>query len=214
MDKLWDLNLIHFLDFYFMLMFLASTWRRSRQYSELGQLLLTGPRRWPHLLRLVSEHRTVFLTWPTIAPAFLAFVLSIAQLIASRVIWPEAGYPPNGLTLARLVEHHLELPIVILLAGGVLAVDVYFLIAVGIIDRPLLEKYFDQAEYWLASRAAHMVHIVTFGYFSPRRMVSDEVRKALIEASNLINSALWWTSLQVALRFAFGLSLWIAWAMG
>jgi hypothetical protein len=214
MSKFWDLNLIHFLDFYFMFMFLAGTWRRTHQYSEMGKLLLSGPRRWPLLLKLVNEHRTIFLTWTTVVPGLLAFALSVVQLLASRLVWPEAGEPPGGLTLAKLVEHHLELPIVLLLAGGVLAVDIYFLIDVGEIDRSLLEKYFDQAEYWLASRAAHVVHIVTFGYISPRRMVAEEVRKALVEASSLLNSTLWWVSLQLGLRFAFGLSLWIAWALG
>lgn len=212
--SVWDYNLINLLTFYVTLMFVAGTWRRFRQYSEMVKLALSGTRRWPRLLKLVREHRMVFLTWNTVAPAALALALTVAQWLASHVFLPEASDPDAGLTLGQLIQRPLELAGVLVLAGAVLAVDIYFLLSVGQIDRPLLERYFDQAEYWLASRTAHVVHIVTFGYVSPRRMVSEEVRKALIEASNLLNNTLWWVSLQVGLRFSFGLSLWIAWALG
>ncbi len=58
---------------------------------------------------------------------------------------------------------------------------------------------------------AHVVKIVTFGRINPRRKVAEEVQKALVDASNLLNTTLWWVNLQMALRFAFGLSLWIGW---
>ncbi len=44
-------------------------------------------------------------------------------------------------------------------------------------------------------------------------MVAEEVRKALIDASNLLNTTLWWVSVQMSLRFSFGLSLWLTWAL-
>ena len=88
----------------------------------------------------------------------------------------------------------------------------YFLIRVGSFDRAELEKYFDQAEYWLNSATAHVVKVFTFGYVNPRRMVADEVRKALVAAGNLLNTSLWWWNVQIALRFCFGLSLWLTWA--
>jgi hypothetical protein len=43
-------------------------------------------------------------------------------------------------------------------------------------------------------------------------MVAVEVRKALIEASKLINSTFWWVSIQTGLRVAFGLALWLTYA--
>jgi len=43
-------------------------------------------------------------------------------------------------------------------------------------------------------------------------MVDVEVQKALVEASKLINSSLWWVAAQVAMRIAFGLSLWFSYA--
>ena len=93
-----------------------------------------------------------------------------------------------------------------------LAVDLYGTFRVGQVDRSLLERSFDQAEYWLRSWVAPVVHVFTLGYINPRRMVAVEVRKALLEASRLLNTTLWWVSGQVGLRIAFGLALWLTYA--
>src|SRR3954449_12775649 len=98
MSHLLDLNLIHFLDFYFMLMFFVGTYRRFNQYQSIGRLVVATPGRWPALLKLISEHHNIFLTWGTVLPALLALLLTLVQLFASRFIWPEAGAPPLGLT--------------------------------------------------------------------------------------------------------------------
>ena len=46
-----------------------------------------------------------------------------------------------------------------------------------------------------------------------RRMVNDEVQKALVSASDLLNRNLYLTALQMGLRVAFGLGLWLTWAV-
>jgi hypothetical protein len=200
--------LITFLTTYFPVMFVLSTWRRMHQYGEMGKLVVTGTSRWPKLLKLVRDHRTIFLTWKTVAPLGLLLALSILQFVAQGT-WDSAKLSPD-----ELLREWYMLPIVLPLAYGMLAVDVYFLIEVGTIDRPMLDKYFDQAEYWLASRTAHVVKWVTLGKINPRLMVATEVRKALIEASDMLNSNFWWVCLQTGLRVSFGLSLWIAWRIG
>jgi hypothetical protein len=212
MNWFWNFNLIQFLDFYFTFLFLVGTARRIEQYQNIGKLTLSGPKRWPKLLQLVREHRMIFMTWATVAPAILALGLSVTQLIASRMIWPEAGRPPSGLTIGSLVEWWGALPFVVPLGLAMIGFDFYSLARVGDIPRELMEKYFDQAEYWLGSKTAHVVHILTLGYINPRKMVAEEVRKALIDASNLLNNTLWWVNIQIALRFAFGLCLWLTWA--
>src|SRR5262245_29867109 len=183
MSGLWNLSLIRFLDFYFMLLFLAGTWRRFGQYQNIGKLALTGPARWPRLLGLIREHRTIFMTWATVAPALLALAVTVIQLIASRMVWPGAGRPPGGLTVGSLIEHWPALIVVVPLGLTMLAVDVYALIRVGDIPRAEMEKYFDQAEFWLKSKTAHVVHVFTLGYVNPRKMVAEEVRKSLEGAS-------------------------------
>ena len=87
-----------------------------------------------------------------------------------------------------------------------LAVDGYATFSAGEVDRRLMEQYFDQAEYWLNSPTAHVVKVVTFGYVNPRRMVADEVRKALVAASNVLNTSLWWWNVQIALPGLTGTS--------
>ncbi len=213
MSGILHLNLIHFLDFYFSFMFFLGIYFRLRQYQNIGKLALAGPSRWPRLLRLIHEHRMLFLTWGTVMPAILALLLMLAQLVASRAIWPEAGEPPDGLTVQRLLEVWPALFVVVPLGLAMAAFDIYTLVRVGVVDRETMEKYFDQAEYWLGSHTAHVVRVVTFGYINPRKMVAEEVRKALLAVSAMLNYTLWWMNLQVGLRFTFGLSLWLTWAL-
>jgi hypothetical protein len=212
MTGLRHLNLIYFFDFYLAWMFLASTYRRFRQYQTIGQLVFAGPGRWPRLLQLIREHRMIFLTWKTTAPALLALVMLLLQLLASRLVWPEAGEPPHGLELNLLLEHWPVLLYLVPLGAGMLAFDLWGLIVVGVIDRREMEKYFDQAEYWLRSPAAHVVTWATLGFINPRKMVHEETQKALVAASGMINYNLWWIGIQTTLRLAFGLALWLTWA--
>jgi len=211
MESFRHLNLIHFLDFYFAFFFLASTLRRLGQYHAVAQLVVTSPGRWPRLLALIKENTAIFLTWTTILPCLLALSLSLVQLLASRLVWPDAGRPPSGLTVEKLASHWPALLIVVPLGLTMLGLDVYFLVVVSKLNQAEMAKYFDQAEYWLRSRTAHVVRIFTFGYINPRNMVAVEVRKALHELSRLLHSTFWWVTLQVGLRLAFGLSLWLTW---
>ena len=212
MNEMLALNLIHFLDFYFAFMFVVGTWRRLGQYQNVAKLVLAGPGRWPHLMKLVRRYiRTIFWTWSTVLPALLALGLSIVQLILSRFVLPEAG-TTEKLTPATLLEHWPALFVVAPLGLAMFAFDLYSLYRMGKLDRAELEKHFDQAEYWLRSRTAHVVRVVTFGRINPRRMVAEEVEKALLAVSDMLNYTLWWVSVQIGLRFAFGVSLWITWA--
>jgi hypothetical protein len=208
------LNLIHFLDFYFSLFFFLGTYRRFQQYQSIGRLALAGPGRWPRMLKLISEHRMLFLTWRTLLPTALALTLTTVQLVASRFLWPEAGEPPDGLTIARLGELWPAMFAVVPLGVAMMAYDSYTLVLVYPIDRKAIEEGLDYAESWLAYRPAEVARVVTLGYFNVRRMVSDEVRKQLVQVSDTLNASLWWWVRQLGLRFAFGLSLWVTWAVG
>lgn len=207
-----DLNLIRLFDFYLALMFLISTVLRVQQYRAILDLVRKVPGRWPRLFDLVKQHRGIFLTGSTLAPAALALVLLAIQMFASRRVWPEAGEPPYGLTLSRLLEHHLAAVIVAACMLTMLAVDLYATFAVGDFNHRELEKYFDQAEYWLTWWRAPVVRVFTLGYINPRQMVHTEVRSSLVSASQLLNSTLWWVSLQTGLRILSGLALWLTYA--
>jgi hypothetical protein len=208
MNRIDHLNLIHLFDFYLAAMFVLGTYRRFEQYRAVAGLALSMPGRWPRLFQLVKQHRTIFLTWNTILPSVLTLTVWAANTLASRLIWHRAS-----LTGIELLSHWQAWLIVLPLGAAMLAVDVYFLIRVGAIDRSESEKYFAQAEHWLSSWQAPAVRFLTLGFVNPRRMVHDEVRKALIAASDLINRGLYWTSVQMGLRIAFGLGLWFTWAV-
>ena len=208
MADLRALNLIHLFDFYLAIVFLAGLLRRMGQYHAVGGLVLAGRSRWPNLLELVKQYRTIFLTWEVVLPGAVALSLSLVQWLASRLVWPY-----SDLTLGTLLDHWGYLPVCLALGAAMVYIDLYGIVKVGQLDRALLEKHFDQAEYWLRSRTAHVVRGFTFGFVNPRKMVGIEVRKALHQVSDMLHTTLWWVSMQVTLRVSFGLSLWLAWLL-
>jgi len=207
MAWLLQLDLIHFFDFYLAVIFLLSTFRRIGQYRAVAGLALAAPGRWPRLFQLIKEHRTILLTWQFALPSLLAFLLMLVQLLASR-FWHQAP-----LSLETVMERPIAWPILSIVGLAMLAVDIYCTFVAGEVDRPGTEKYFDEAEYWLRSWKAPVVHFFTLGRINPRQMVAAEVQKALLEASALINSSMWWLTAQVGLRVAFGLTLWVTYAV-
>ena len=204
-----NVNLIHLFDFYLAVAFLLSTALRVSQYRAILGLVKAVPGRWPNLFRLVKAHSTIFLTWSTLLPGFLAFAICIIHMLACRLVWPQAN-----LTVADVMGYWQAVVAVALLGLAMLAVDGYGTFRVGEFDRHEMQKYFDQAEYWLRSWTAPVVRIFTLGYINPRKMVAVEVQKAMLEASKLINATFWWVSLQTGLRVAFGLALWLTYALG
>jgi hypothetical protein len=203
------LNLIHLFDFYLAVMFLVSLYRRMSQYRAIGGLVLAVPGRWPRLFELVRRHGMVFLTWSTFLPALLALGLSIIQMVLSRLVFPSAE-----ITFASLAQLYVAWPILLALGGAMIAFDMWGILEVSTVDQAEVAKYFDEAEYWLRSWTAPVVHFFTLGKINPRQMVRVEVQKALIEASQMINTNLWWITGQVSLRVAFGLALWLTYALG
>jgi hypothetical protein len=208
MEQLGKLNLIHLLDFYLAVAFLVSLFLRFRQYQVIVGLVLRFPGRWPRLFQLVKQHRTVFLTWSTLLPALLALTLSVVQTVTSRFLWPALTDSTADFTAVMLYHQWPACLLVSWLGLLMLGIDAYCTFAVGDVGREQLEKYFDQAEYWLRSWAAPVVRVFTLGFVNPRRMVAVEVRTALIDASRMLNSALWWVSAQVGIRVAFAMALW------
>jgi hypothetical protein len=205
---LWQFNLIHLFDFYLTLIFILSTALRVRQYRELIGLVRKVPGRWPRLYELIKRHRSILLTKATLGPALLALGLWVTQILASQLVWPDAGRPEKGLSLGRLWEHPAAVPLVLTLGVAMVAFDLYGAIKVGAFDHKQMEAYFDQAEYWLKSWTAPVVRVFTLGFINPRRMVAIEVRSALESATRLLNSTLWWVCIQTGLRIGYGLSLW------
>jgi hypothetical protein len=207
MGWLWDLDLIRFFEFYLGAIFLVSTALRVQQYLAVAALLRAMPGRWPRLLQLIRQHHSVFRSWETFLPAGLALGLLLVHTLATHLVWPHAR-----LTVADLFRAWPAVPIVGVLGVAMTAFDVYTVMRVSKIDRAMIEKYLDQAEYWLRSWTAPLVRVVTFGYVNPHRIVSQEVQKALVELNRMLNSTLWWIATQAALRIAYGLAVWLTWA--
>lgn len=208
MTWLASLHLIRFFSFYLTILFVVSTYLRLKQYMIVVNLVRAFPERWPRLFALVRQHSSIFLTFGTMLPSILSLALLALHTLASRLIWPQADF-----TVGHLLEIWPAAPVVALTGVAMIAFDIYGVVRVGTIDQGELEKYFNQAEYWLKSSTAHVVRFVTLGRINPRRMVADEVQKALVSASDLLNATLWWTVTQTCLRLAFGLSLWTAYVM-
>ncbi len=209
MHGFWDLNLIHLFNFYLAFMFLVSLYRRTAQYRAVGGLVLAVPGRWPRLFQLVKEHTTLFFTWSTFLPAGLALGLMAVNWFFSRHVFPRAEITPTNVT-----DLWLSWPFLGVCGIGMLGIDIYFIVAVSSVDEKEIGKYLDEAEYWLRSWTAPVVRFFTLGRINPRQMVSAEVQKALREASRLVEVNLWWIVAQTGLRVAFGLALWLTYALG
>ena len=209
MEWLFSLKLIRLFDFYLAVVFLVSTVVRVRQYHTMLRVVRAVPSRWPRLFELVKQYRHLFLTWGTILPLVSTLGLWLAHtLFLQRVLSPH-----DDLTVARLLHLWVTLPFVAVSGVVMLSFDAYGALSVAVIEQTELEKYFDQAEYWLRSWTAPVVRFFTLGYVNPRKMVAVEVQSALTNASQVLNSSLWWMSLQTMLRLIFGASLWVSFAL-
>lgn len=200
-------NLLRVFGFYLALMFLISLLRRWDVYLDTVWLIIAVRGRWPKLMQRLAEHKSLLLNWSFFRPAVLSLILTLIQMVCSRVIWPQAA-----LTWVELTGDWRQVLAVVVPIVPMLAVDLYFILRVGRFDRMETEKYLDQAETWLGWKGP-LVKAVTFGYVNPHRMVDDEVRKSLVELRQTMNASLYWVSLQITLRVIFGLTLWTVWAL-
>jgi hypothetical protein len=201
------INLIRVFDFYVTLMFVISLVRRWDVYLNAVRLLISVRGRWPKLISRLSEHKSLILNRAFFRPALLALGLTLTQLVASRIIFPQAT-----LTGEQLQSEWWWIPIVLLPLLPMLAVDIYFVVRVGKFDHDETVKYFDQAETWLGWKGP-LVRALTLGIVNPKQMVDDEVRKNLTEYQSTLQASLWWVSVQIGLRLTFGLTLWGVWAI-
>jgi hypothetical protein len=199
-------NLIRLFDFYLALMFLISLVRRWAVYVNALRILVAVRGRWPRLIERLSEHKSLILNWSFFRPAVIALFLMVVQLIASRVLWPQAVLTGDDVRREWWLVPAILLPLV-----PMLLVDLYFIFRVGKFDHGETVKYLDQAESWLRWKGV-FVRTVTLGIVNPRRMVDDEVKKSLAEMQSTITASLWWVIAQTTLRLAFGLTLWTVWA--
>jgi hypothetical protein len=201
---------IQLFNFYLALVFVLTTLLNIRDYRHMLGVARSLPNRWPRLFALVRQHAYIFLTWRTVTPAAISLALLLLQLFVTRVVAPSAT---AWLTFERLREHWAAIPVLIATSAAMVAFDVYANWPAAPFDRPEVEKYFDQAEYWLTSWTAPVVRVLSFGYINPRHMVAVEVRSALLNASDLLNRTLWWTAGQAGFRIVCGLSLWLTYAL-
>jgi hypothetical protein len=201
------LNLIRVFDFYVTLMFVISLVRRWDVYVNAVRLMVAVRGRWPKLIQRLSEHSSLILNRAFFRPALLALALTLTQLVASRVVFPAAVLTGDQLRAAWWWVPAVAVPLV-----PMVLVDVYFVVRVGKFDHAETVRYFDQAETWLGWKGP-VVRALTLGVVNPRRMVDEEVKKNLTEYQSALQASLWWVSVQIGLRLAFGLTLWTLWAI-
>jgi hypothetical protein len=196
------LNLIRIFDFYLALMFVISFLRRWDVYLNALRLMIAVRGRWPKLMQRLADHKSLILNWAFFRPAVVALFLAAVQLIASRLLWPQAV-----LTGPQLQQEWWLVPIILVPLVPMLLVDLYFIIRVGKFDHGETVKYLDQAENWLGWKGP-LVRVLTFGVVNPRKMVDEEVKKSLAEMQTTASNSLWWVVLHTTRRLAFGLTLW------
>jgi hypothetical protein len=201
------LNLIRLFDFYLALMFLISLVRRYDVYWSAVRILFVVRGRWPRLVHRLAEHRSLLLNWSFFRPVVLAAVLTVVQMICSRLIWPDAV-----LLGSDLRDEWWKLAVLVVPLAVMLAIDLYFIVRVGRFDHDGTVKDLDRAESWLG-RKGSLVRILTFGYIDPHKQVDEELKKNLADLGSTVRSSMLWVSAQIGARVLFGLALWTVWAM-
>jgi hypothetical protein len=200
------LNLIDVLNYYLILAFVVSTVIRIRNYRAILGVIFTFSNRWPKLMVLAKKHRIVFLRWPTLLPIGLTLALMLGNTLASYFVWSQAK-----VTFDDLWWHWLALLAVTISGGLMVFLDCKAIFSFGRFDRAALEEKLDKAEHWLQSWHAPVLRFVTLGLINPRKIVNEQVLEALVKANLIVNGQMWRWSLQIGMRVAFGLALWITW---
>jgi hypothetical protein len=202
------INLIDAFSLYLILAFVTGTILRARNYRAMVGLVYNSADRWPKLRALVATHRAIFLRWPTFLPLAVTLLLTLANGYAAYFVWPHAR-----VTASDLLAYPTALAVAAV-AGGLMAMlDFKAVFVFARLDRAKIEAVLDRAEHWLGSWKAPAVRVLTLGLVHPRRIVGEQVHVALVEASLAANGELWAMSLQILARFAFGLALWVTWAV-
>ena len=161
--------------------------------------------RWPKLRTLAATHRGIFLRWPTVLPVVATLALVLGNAWATRFVWSHARVAPADLWHTHRVAAAIA-------TGGLWAVlDFRIAFLFGRFDSVAVEGVLDRAEHWLGSWTAPAVRFLTAGLIHPRRIVGEQVRVA--GGRERHQRPLWAWSLQIGARLAFGLSLWITWAV-
>ncbi|MFO0927669.1 MAG: hypothetical protein U0736_11620 [Gemmataceae bacterium] len=209
MDWVLEVRPIRLFGFYLAVMFVCGTMLRVRQYHAVLSLLARLHARWPNLTRLVLAHRHILVNRATLLPLLLMLGLLLLNTLASRLIWPQA----DRFQIGDLGPIWPAIPVVVVAELGMVGLDVYSMLRVGAVDQALLEKYFDQAEFWLQGVKAPVVRVLSLGFINPRKIVATEVRSALEKAGGLLHNTAWWVSMQTTVRIVFGLTLWGSYAL-
>jgi hypothetical protein len=202
------LNLIDVFTCYLILAFVVGTVLQMRNYYAILGVVFTFSHRWPKLLVLAKRHRNVFLRWPTLLPIGLTLALMLGNSFAAHFVWSEATVTVDDLWSRRPAI------LAMTISGGVmLYLDCKTILAAGRFDRAALEQNLDKAEHWLQSWHAPVVRVLTLGLINPRKIVNQQVLDALVNASLVVNGQMWRWSLQIVMRAAFGLAIWLTWAV-
>lgn len=202
-------NLLRLFDFYLAVMLMVGFYRRRAVYRDV--LLITFGfflRRWPRLLRRFAQHRRELFNWQTMRPLVFAIILMAVQMLASRILFPNAS-----VTLNQLLDSWWQLALVIVTFVPMAAVDLYFIIRVGSFDHKETVRSFNQAETWAGTWKAKAIRAITLGKVDPNRMVDEQVKEGLQQLGSTMAWAMWWVSTQVTLRLMFGLTLWLMWVL-
>jgi hypothetical protein len=202
-----SLNLIAALNYYLALAFVLGTVLRVQNYRAILGMVTASAARWPKLRGLVNTHRGVFLRWPTVLPVTVTLALAATSAALSHYV-----YVPARVTPADLWDHPGWLAAVAATAAVMGFFDFRAVFEFGRFDRPAVEAVLDRAEHWLVSWHAPAVRVLTAGLVNPRRIVGEQVRQALVDASLVVNGELWALSVQIVARAAVCLVLWLTWA--
>lgn len=177
-----SLNLIDAFNAYLVPAFVVGTVLRARNYRKVLGLVSQSEDRWPRLRTLAAGHGAVFLRWPVVLPAPATLLLTLGSAGASLFVWSYAR-----VTAGDLWSHPAGLAAVAAVGAAMGFLDFKAVFRFARFDRAALEAVLDRTEHWLGSWQAPAVRVLTAGLVHPRRIVGEQVRRALVDASLAVN---------------------------
>lgn len=202
------LNLIALFDFYLAAMFVLSLYRRRSVYLDALRIAFSTLGKRKKLLGVVAEHKRSLISGDVLRPMFVAFAVMLIQFMLSKLVFPQAK-----LRVSEIEDPWWQAALIVTAFVPMFTVDVYFLIRVGRFSHGATADYLDYAERWLGKRGS-AVRVITLGIVNPRKIVGVRVRDNLKELGATVSWSMWWVTVQVVLRTAFGLAIWLLWALG
>ena len=201
------LDVLSLYQIYLIVVVIAAVWLRFASWRDLLVFAKKFPTRWPKMLKTILKERWALLTWSTLAPLIVAILAAATHTFFNQFWWSEAELP-----VGTLFQYPAFLLLLLPLAMAMLYFDFQALTKSSSVSTEELEKQLDRGELAMSKPVHWGVRLMTFGFVNTNEIVEHEVAESLEKQTVVIEQQMKGWLGRSAVRIAFGISCWFAWA--